>query len=68
MTKTEKYIIQKNIEAQLAGAPVAPICISGHPGTGKSSMVAALAVELNMELVAESGPTLSHELLSGCVY
>lgn len=65
MTKTEKHIIQRNIEAQLAGAPVAPICISGHPGTGKSSTIAALAKELDMHLVDESGPTLSHELLSG---
>lgn len=65
MTQTEKFIIQRNIEAQLAGAPVAPIVLSGHPGTGKSSMVAALAEELGMHLVDESGPTLSHELLSG---
>ena len=65
MTKTEKHIIQRNIEAQLTGAPVAPICLSGHPGTGKSSAIAALAKELGMELVEESGPTLSHELLSG---
>lgn len=68
MTKNEKHIIECNIKAQLAGAPVAPICLSGHPGTGKSSAVAALAKELGMELVDESGPTLSHELLSGCVY
>lgn len=68
MNINERLIIQRNIEAQLAKAPVAPICLSGHPGTGKSSAVAALAKELGMNLIDESGPTLSHELLSGCVY
>lgn len=65
MNINERLIIQRNIEAQLAKAPVAPICLSGHPGTGKSSAVAALAKELGMNLIDESGPTLSHELLSG---
>ena len=68
MNINEKLIIQRNIEAQLAGAPVAPICLSGCPGTGKSTTVALLAKEMDMNLVTESGPCLTHELLSGCVY
>jgi len=65
MNNIEKLIIQRNIEAQLTGAAVAPICISGCPGTGKSSTVKVLAKEMGMGLVIESGPTLTHELLSG---
>lgn len=68
MNINERLIIQRNIEAQLAKVPVAPICISGCPGTGKSTTVALLAKELGMNIVTESGPTLTHELLSGCVY
>ena len=68
MNINERLIIKRNIEAQLTGAPVAPICISGHPGTGKSTTVMLLAKELDMHIVTESGPTLTHELLSGCVY
>ena len=65
MNINERLIIKRNIEAQLTGAPVAPICISGCPGTGKSTTVALLAKEMDMNLVTESGPTLTHELLSG---
>ena len=65
MNINERLIIKRNIEAQLAGAPVAPICISGCPGTGKSTTVMILAKELGMHIVTESGPTLTHELLSG---
>lgn len=65
MNINERLIIKRNIEAQLTGAPVAPICISGCPGTGKSTTVALLAKEMNMNIVTESGPTLTHELLSG---
>jgi len=65
MTSNEKLIIQRNIEAQIDKALVAPICISGHPGTAKSTTVALLAKELSMNLVSCSGPTLSHEALSG---
>ena len=65
MNINERLIIKRNIEAQLAGAPVAPICISGCPGTGKSTTIALLAKEMDMNLVTESGPCLTHELLSG---
>ncbi len=65
MTINERLIITQNIKAQLDGASVAPICVSGHPGTGKSTTVAIIAKELGMNIVTESGPTLTHELLSG---
>lgn len=65
MTEIEKQIIRQNIKGQLEGASIAPICLSGEPGTGKSTTVALLAKELDMNIVIESGPTLTHELLSG---
>ena len=68
MNANERLIITQNIKAQLQGAGVAPICISGEPGTAKSTTVGLIAKELEMNLVTESGPCLTHELLSGCVY
>ena len=65
MNINEKLIITQNIKAQLSKAPVAPICVSGEPGTGKSTTIGLIAKELDMHLVTESGPTLTHELLSG---
>lgn len=65
MNAKEKLIITQNIKAQLKGAPVAPICISGKPGTSKSTTVRLIAEELNMNIVECSGPVLSHEALSG---
>lgn len=65
MNSIERTIITQNIKGQLKGSPIAPICISGHPGTGKSTTVALIAKELDMNIVIESGPTLTHEILSG---
>lgn len=65
MNANERLIITQNIKAQLQGAGVAPICISGEPGTAKSTTVGLIAKELGMNLVTESGPCLTHELLSG---
>ena len=65
MIEIEKQIIRQNIKGQLDGASIAPICLSGEPGTGKSTTVALLAKDMNMNIVIESGPTLTHELLSG---
>lgn len=65
MNANERLIITQNIKAQLQGAGVAPICISGEPGTAKSTTVGLIAKELEMNLVTESGPCLTHELLSG---
>lgn len=65
MNSVEKQIVKQNIEAQLVNKSVAPLCIAGEPGTAKSTTVELLAKELNMGFVSESGPTLSHEILSG---
>ena len=65
MTDIDKKIIEQNIKAQLAGAGVVPICLSGAPGTSKSTTVGLIAQSLDMNIVTESGPTLTHELLSG---
>ena len=65
MNKTEIQIIEANIKAQLEGAPVAPICLAGKPGTGKSTTVALIAKQLEMHISIESAPCLTHEVLSG---
>lgn len=68
MNAYERLIITQNIKAQLDKASVAPICVSGEPGTAKSTTIGLIAKELGMNIVTESGPCLTHELLSGCVY
>lgn len=68
MNTREITIIQSNIKGQLVNKQISPLCIAGSPGTAKSTTVALIAAELGMNLVTCSGPTLSHEALSGCVY
>jgi len=65
MTTNEQLIITRNIQAQLDGASVAPICVAGVPGTGKSTTIALIATELGMNIATESAPCLTHEVLSG---
>lgn len=65
MNNTEITILKNNIRGQLANKQVAPICIAGAPGTAKSTTIDLIAKELNMNIVTESGPTLTHEILSG---
>lgn len=65
MNKTNITILTNNINQQLAGKPVAPICLAGKPGTAKSTTVELIAKQLNMNIVTESAPTMTHEVLSG---
>ena len=65
MNQNEIQIIRTNVKAQLVNKQICPICISGCPGTAKSTTIMLLAKELDMHIVTESGPTLTHELLSG---
>jgi DNA polymerase III delta prime subunit len=65
MNNNEITIIKANIQAQLDRASVAPICIAGVPGTGKSTTIELLANDLDMNIVTESAPCLTHEILSG---
>jgi len=65
MNTVELNIIKNNILAQIQDKQVAPICIAGTPGTGKSTAVSMLAKELGFNLVTESAPTLSISVLSG---
>lgn len=65
MNITEIEIVKANIKGQLVNKSIAPICLSGAPGTAKSTTVKLLADELNMNIVIESGPVLTHEALSG---
>lgn len=65
MNNTEITILKNNIRGQLANKQVAPICIAGAPGTAKSTTIDLIAKELGMNIVTESGPTLTHEILSG---
>lgn len=65
MNQNELTIIRTNIKGQLADKQIAPLAISGSPGMGKSTAVATLANELDMNLVEYSAPTLTIEFLSG---
>ena len=65
MNANEIKIITHNIKGQLTNKQIAPLCIAGSPGTAKSTTVRLIAEELGMNLVTCSGPTLSHEALSG---
>ncbi len=65
MNSKEITIIKSNVTGQLTNKLISPLCIAGSPGTAKSTTVALIAAELGMNLVTCSGPTLSHEALSG---
>lgn len=65
MNLKEITIVKSNINGQLTNKLISPLCIAGSPGTAKSTTVALIAAELGMNLVTCSGPTLSHEALSG---
>ena len=65
MNSKEITIIKSNVNGQLTNKLISPLCIAGSPGTAKSTTVALIAAELGMNLVTCSGPTLSHEALSG---
>ena len=65
MNTTEIQIITTNIQAQLANKSIAPLCVSGVPGTGKSTQIELIAKQLDMGLVTQSAPTLTIESLSG---
>lgn len=65
MTNTEITIIETNIKAQLTNKQVAPLCLAGVPGTGKSTQIKLIADSLDMNLILQSAPTLTIEALSG---
>ena len=65
MTNIELTIIETNIKAQQTNKSIAPLCIAGEPGTAKSTTVEILAKKLGMNIVSESAPTMTHEILSG---
>lgn len=65
MNNTELQIIKNNIKLQLTNKQIAPLIISGVPGSAKSTTVRLIAKELDMNLVEYSCPTLSLERLSG---
>jgi DNA polymerase III delta prime subunit len=65
MNNTETQIIKNNITGQLNNKLVAPLIISGVPGTGKSATIKQLAKDLSMNLVEYSMPSCTIEKLSG---
>jgi len=65
MTDIEKTLIKSNVQAQITGQYIAPIELVGPPGTFKSQGTAAIAKELNMELLSVSGCTVQLEEWSG---
>jgi Holliday junction resolvasome RuvABC ATP-dependent DNA helicase subunit len=67
MNANEIQIITTNIKGQLTNKQIAPLCVAGSPGTAKSTTIRLIADNLGMNLITCSGPTLSHEALSGCV-
>ena len=65
MTETEIQIITTNAKAQLTNKAIAPVCVAGVPGTGKSTQIQLIAESLGMNLVTQSAPCLTVEALSG---
>jgi len=65
MNSNEIQILMNNIKGQLVNKQIAPLCLAGSPGTTKSTTVELVAKQLGMGIVTESGPTLSHEILTG---
>jgi MoxR-like ATPase len=65
MNQQELTIITNNIKGQITDKLIAPLCIAGAPGTGKSTQIRLIAEELRMNLITQSAPCLTVESLSG---
>ncbi len=65
MNINEIALLKVNIRGQLTNKQIAPICLAGSPGTAKSTTVRLVAEQLGMNIVTQSAPILTHELLTG---
>ena len=57
MDQITQQLITKNLQAQINGVDLLPICLFGKPGVGKTSTVASIAKEIGAKLYAVSIPS-----------
>ena len=57
MDHITQQLITKNLQAQINGVDLLPICLFGKPGVGKTSTVASIAKEIGAKLYAVSIPS-----------
>ena len=65
MNINEIQILKTNIIARSKNKQIAPLFLSGSPGTAKSATVKLVAKELNYQLVEYSCPAIQIERMSG---
>ena len=65
MDNITQEIIRKNLQAQINGIDLLPICLFGKPGVGKTSTVASIAKEIGSKLYTISIPSKGIEFYSG---
>jgi predicted AAA+ superfamily ATPase len=66
MKDTKQYTrIKTNLQAQLNGTPVLPICLFGAPGLGKSSVISQAAKDLSVAENVISISSTNFETYSG---
>ena len=65
MDKNIIHLIKVNLQKQMEGEDILPICIAGKPGTGKTSTVRAIADELGAGFYNLSLPNTRLEQFSG---
>lgn len=65
MNNITQEIIKANLQAQINGVELLPICLFGKPGVGKTSTVASIAEEIGSRLYTVSIPSRTIEYFSG---
>ena len=65
MDHITQQLITKNLQAQINGVDLLPICLFGKPGVGKTSTVASIAKDIGSKLYTVSVPSKGLEFYSG---
>ena len=65
MDKITQQLIKANLQAQINGVDLLPICLHGQRGLGKTSTIAAITEEIGAKLYTVSIPAKNLEFFSG---
>ena len=65
MDNITQEIIRKNLQAQINGVDLLPICLHGQRGLGKTSTIASITQEIGAKLYTVSVPSKNLEFFGG---
>ena len=65
MNQITQQIIKANLQAQINGVELLPICLYGARGLGKTSTIASITEEIGAKLYTVSIPAKNLEFFSG---